>query len=78
MICCCYLRIVHDKMADGRTASEKRSGKKFDGPPIPFETLVEYIPTTAKDKSRVQLFGQKTLEGLMLGYVLRLGGMLVK
>ena len=29
---CCYLRIVHDKMADDKTAFEKRYGQKFDGP----------------------------------------------
>ena len=42
-----------EKMADGKTAFEKRCGQKFDGPSIPFGTLVEYIPITAKDKSRV-------------------------
>ena len=59
------------KMADGKTASEKRYGKTFDGPSIPFGTLVEYIPITAKDKSRIHQFGQKTLKGIFLGYVLR-------
>ena len=58
-------------MADGKTASEKRYGKTFDGPSIPFGTLVEYIPITAKDKSRIHQFGQKTLKGIFLGYVLR-------
>ena len=29
---CCYLRNVHDKMADDKTAFEKRYGQKFDGP----------------------------------------------
>ena len=58
MECYCYLRTVHDKMADGKTAFEKRYGQKFDGPSIILGTLVEYIPVTAKDKSRVHQFGK--------------------
>ena len=53
MECFCYLRNVHDKMSDDKTAFEKRYGQKFDGPPIPFGTLVEYIPITAKAKSSI-------------------------
>ena len=52
-------------------AFEKRCGEKFDGPSSPFGTLVEYTPTTAKDKSRTHQFGQKTLNGIFSGYVLR-------
>ena len=74
MECGCYLRNVHDKIADGKTAFEKRYVQKFDGPSIPCETLVEYIPVTAKDKSRVHQFGQKTLRGTLLGCVPRAGG----
>ena len=33
---CCYMRNVHDKMIDGKTAFEKRYGQTFDGPSIPF------------------------------------------
>ena len=73
MECYCYLRKVHDTMADGKTASEKRYGKTSDGPSIPFGTLVEYIPITAKEKSRIHQFGQKTLKGIFSGYVLRAG-----
>ena len=59
-------------MADGKTACEKRSGQKFDGPSIPLGALVEYIPITARDKSRVHQFGKKTLQKkIFLGYVLR-------
>ena len=47
----CYLRNVHDKMADGKTAFEKRYGQKLDGPSIPYGTLVQYM----NDKSRVRL-----------------------
>ena len=71
MECYCYLRNVHDKMANGKTALEKRSGQKFDGPSIPFGTLVEYIPITANDKSRVHQFGKKTLKRTFFGFVLR-------
>ena len=28
----CYLPNLHDKMADGKTAFDKRDGQKFDGP----------------------------------------------
>ena len=74
MECHCHLRNVRDKMADGKTAFEKRYGQNFDAPSIPFGTLVEYIPITAKDKSRVRQFGKKTLKGIFLGCVLRAGG----
>ena len=61
-------------MAGGKTAFEKRKGQKFDGPSIPFGTLVEYIPIASKDKSRVHQFGKKTLKGILLGCTLRVGG----
>ena len=52
MECSCYLRNVHDKMAEGMTAYLKRYGKEFDVPLILFGALVEYVPITPKDKSR--------------------------
>ena len=61
-------------MADGKTAFENRLGNKFDGPSVFFGTTVEYIPITARDKSRIHQFGKKTLRGVFLGYVLRAGG----
>ena len=73
MECFCLLGHVHDKMADGKTPFEKRCCQKFDGPSIPFGTLVKYIPITAKDKSRVHQFWKTTLNGLFSGYVLRAG-----
>ena len=72
MECCCYLH-VHDWMADGKTAFEMRCGQTCDGPSIPFGTLVEYIPTTAKDMWRAHQFGKKALKRIFLGYVLRAG-----
>ena len=37
---------------------------------IPFGSLVEYYPISAKDQSRVHQFGKKVLPGLFLGYAL--------
>ena len=33
-------------------------GNLFKGPIIPFGSLVEYYPITAKDQSRIHQFGQ--------------------
>ena len=40
---------------------------------IPFGSLVEYHPITAKDQSRIHQFGKKVLPGLPLGYALYAG-----
>ena len=40
----------------------------FKGPIIPFGSLVEHHPITAKDQSRIHQFGKKVLPGLFLGY----------
>ena len=40
---------------------------------IPFGSLVEYYPITAKDQSRIHQFGKKVLPGLFLGYALYAG-----
>ena len=44
-----------------------------EGPIIPFGSLVEYHPFTAKDQSRIHQFGKKVLPGLFLGYPLYAG-----
>ena len=49
-------------------------GKPFEGPVIPFGSLIEYHPITAKDQSRIHQFGKKVLPGLFLGYALYAGG----
>ena len=36
--------------------------------------MVEYLPTSAKDISRLHQFGPKVLPGIFLGYVLYAGG----
>ena len=43
-------------------------------PIIPFGSLVEYYPITAKDQSRIHQCGKKVLPGLFLGYALYAGG----
>ena len=45
-------------------------GTHLKGPIIPFGSLVEYHPLTAKDQSRIHQFGKKVLPGLFLGYPL--------
>ena len=52
---------------------EKRFGKPFKGPIIPFGSLVEYYPISAKDQSRIHQCGKKVLPGLFLGYALYAG-----
>ena len=33
---CCYLRNIQDLLSDGKTQYERRCGKPFEGPIIPF------------------------------------------
>ena len=49
-------------------------GNTSEGPIIPFGSLVEYHPITAKDQSRIHQFGKKVLLGLFLGYAFYVGG----
>ena len=72
--CYTYLRNVTDLLSDGKTPYERRFGQPFKGPIIPFGSLVEYHPITAKDQSRIHQFGKKVLPGLFLGYALYAGG----
>ena len=74
MECYTYLRNVTDLLSDGKTPYERRFGQPFKGPIIPFGSLVEYHPITAKDQSRIHQFGKKVLPGLFLGYALFVGG----
>ena len=73
MECYCYLRNIQDLLSDGKTPYERRFGQSFKGPIIPFGSLVEYHPITAKDQSRIHQFGKKVLPGLFLGYALHAG-----
>ena len=64
MECYTYLRNVTDLLSDGKTPYERRFGQPFKGPIIPFDSLVEYHPITAKDQSSIHQFGKKVLPGL--------------
>ena len=46
----------------------RRFSQPFKGPIVPFGSLVEYQPITAKDQSRIHQFGKKVLPGLFHGY----------
>ena len=70
MECYTYQRNVTDLLSDGKTPYERRFGQPFKGPIIPFGSLVDYHPKTAKDQSRIHQFGKKVLPGLFLGYAL--------
>ena len=58
----------------GRRPMKDVLGNHFKGPIIPFGSLVEHHPITAKDQSRIHQFGKKILPGLFLGYALYAGG----
>ena len=68
MECYTYLRNVTDLLSDGKTPYGRRFGPPFKRPIIPFGSLVEYHPITAKDQSRIHQFGKKILPTLFLGY----------
>ena len=57
----------------GRRPMKDLFGQPFKGQIIPFGSLVEYHPITAKDQSRIHQFGKKVLPGLFLGYALYAG-----
>ena len=71
--CYTYLRNIQDLLSDGEPPFERRFGKPFKGPIIPFGSLFEYHPMTAKDQSRIHPFGKKVLPGMFLGYALYAG-----
>ena len=72
MECYCYLRNVQNLLA-GRTPHERRFGEPLKGPVIPFGTMVEYYPTSARDKSRLHQNGKKVLPGKSLGFAMIAG-----
>ena len=74
MECYTCLRNIQDLLSGGKTLYERRFGKPFKGPIIPFGSLVEHYPISAKKQSRIHQFGKKVLLGLFLGYVLYAGG----
>ena len=74
MECYTCLRNVTDLSSDGKTPYERRFGQPFGGPIIPFGSLVEYYPISAKDQSRIHQCGKIVSSGLFLGYALYAGG----
>ena len=56
MECYTYLRNIQDLLSDRKTPCERRCGKPFKGPIIPFGSLVEYHPFAAKDQSKIHQF----------------------
>ena len=68
-----YLRNIQDLLSDGKTPYERRFEKPFSLPIIPFRSLVEYYPLSAKDQSRIHQFGKKVLPGSFLAYALYAG-----
>ena len=71
----CYtdLRNIQDHLSDGKSPFERRFGEPCKGPIIPFGSLVEYYPISAKDQTRIHHFGKKVSPGLCLGYALYAG-----
>ena len=48
---CCHLRNIQDLLFDGKTPYERRFGVPFNGPVIPFGSMVEYHLISAKEVS---------------------------
>ena len=61
MECHTYLRNIQDILSDGRTPNERHFGQPFKGPIIPFGSLVEYYPTSAKDSQESINLERKSL-----------------
>ena len=59
--CYTYLRNIQDLLSDWETPYERRFGEPFIGPIIPFGSLVEYYPISAKDQSIIHQFWKKVL-----------------
>ena len=74
MECYTYLRNVTDLLSNGKTPYERRFGQPFKGPIIPFGSLVEYYPFSAKDQSRIHQFEKKVLPGWFLDTQCTRGG----
>ena len=61
------------KCSDGRTPYERPFGEPCKSPVIPFGAMVEYLPNSSRDESRLHQFGKKVLLGMLLGYALIAG-----
>ena len=67
----CETSHIYDLM--GRRLMKDVVGNHFEGPIIPFGSLVEYQPFTAKDQSRIHQLEKKVLPGLVFEYALYAG-----
>ena len=72
--CCCYLRKVQDFLADGKHRLKGDLEEPFEGPVIPFGSMVDYHPVSAKNQSRLHQMGKTVSAGIFLGYALCAGG----
>ena len=63
--CYCYLRSIQDLLSEGKTLYERRFGEPLKGPIIPFGSMIEYHPISAKDLSRPHQFGKSVLPGML-------------
>ena len=68
MECFSCMRNIQDLLSDGKTPCERRFGEPFEGPIIPFGSLVDNLLISAEYQSRTQQFGKKVLLGLFFGY----------
>ena len=68
-----YLRNVQELLSDGKIPYERRFGTTFKESIIPFDSLFEYYPISAKDQSRIHQFGKKIFSGLFHGCALFAG-----
>ena len=67
MECCCCFRSVQDLLADGKAPYKKPIRRTFTGPVIPFGSVVEYHPISAKDQSRLHQVGKEVQPGIFIG-----------
>ena len=74
MTCYCFLRGVTDVMKDGFTPYKSKFLKDFKGDKIPFGAELEYRPSAPNDRLRLHKYGNKTLQGIFIGYDQRAGG----
>ena len=73
MECCCYLRNVQDKIADGETACEHGICVHFEGPLIPCGAALSCKPLSTNSESRSHQFGKTILVGKFIRSVLHAG-----
>ena len=66
MECYTYLRNVTDLLSDGKTPYQRRFGQPSKGPILPYGSLVECHPLTAKDQSRIHHIWKESLTWIVL------------